>query len=135
GSVSACQTDIQSTENHKRDGMKSYEEFEATIKAFPYQASQSRKDRIIKNYNKLEVGMSKEQVADLIGEPDFSQLDYDLKRKDRKAIWLGSSWNYYLYKRENLVNVYDPYLYVRFGTDDRAKHFGPVNIEGLTEKS
>jgi len=71
GSVSACQTNKQSIENPKPDGKKSYKEFEATIKAFPYQAPRPR---------------------------------------------------------------YDPYLYVRFGTDDRAKHFGPVNIEGLTEK-
>lgn len=114
--------------------MKSYEQFEATIKEFPYQAPLSRKDRIIKNYNKLDVGMTKEQVADLIGDPDFSQVDHQVKRKDGRTIWLGSTWNYYFYKRENLVNVYDPYLYVSFGTDDRACRFVPVNIEALTEK-
>jgi len=114
--------------------MKSYEEFEATIKAFPYQAPQPRKDRIIKNYDKLEIGMSKDQVAGLIGEPDYSQPRLGPIRIWKNTGWKGSTWVYYLYKRENSPNNYDPSLDVFFGMVGRAEHILPTNIEGLTEK-
>ena len=96
---------------------KDYEEFVAAIKGYPYEASQARKDRIIKNYPKLESGMSKEQVADLIGAPDYSRLDYAKEPSDRAV---GSSWTYWLRKRDDGVNRLDPCIEIFFRTDDRA---------------
>ena len=116
----------------KPDGKKTYEEFAATIKSYPYDAPQERKDRIVKNYPKLELGMSKEQVAELIGDPDYSQLGYG--PKGPRPQWHGSNWTYWLRKRDNLVNLNDPCLEIFFGTDDRATWIVPSNIDGLTEK-
>jgi uncharacterized repeat protein (TIGR03803 family) len=98
---------------------------------YPYEASQVRKDRIVKNFPKLEIGMSKERVAELIGDPDFSRLDYT---KGPKEKWLGSTWTYWLRKRDSGVNVYDPCLEISFWTNDRAQWIVPSNIEGLKEK-
>ena len=116
----------------RHDGKRSYEEFRSAVKSFPYTASPERKERILAGYPKLEVGMTKEQVAVLIGEPDYSQLSYGPKGPNMR--WKGSSWSYYLYKRGDGVNSFDPVVQVFFGTNDRAKWIVPSNIEGLREK-
>ena len=119
------------TQTPKPDGKKTYEEFAAAIKSYPYEASQARKDRIVKNFPKLAVGMSKDQIAGLIGDPDYSRLDYAKEPSDRAV---GSSWTYWLRKRDNGVNALDPCLEIFFGTDDRAHWIVPSNIDGLKEK-
>jgi len=120
------------TETPKPDGKKTCEEFEAAIKSYPYEASQARKDRIVKNYPKLAIGMAKDQIAGLIGEPDCSGLIYGPKGPGEK--WLGSAWTYCLRKRDNGSNAFDPCVEIFFGTDDRAGWIVPSNIDGLTEK-
>ena len=114
------------------DGKRSYEEFRGSVKSFPYAASPERKDRILRGYPKLQIGMTKEEVAALIGEPDYSQLSFGPKGPNMQ--WKGSSWSYYLYKRGDGANTFDPRVEVFFGTDDRAKWIVPSNIEGLREK-
>ena len=116
----------------KPDGKKTSEEFRATIKSYPYKAPQPRKDRIIKNYPKVAIGMSKDQIAGLIGEPDCSGLIYGPKGPGEK--WKGSCWTYCLRLRENGSNAFDPFVEIFFGTDDRAGWIVPSNIDGLTEK-
>lgn len=133
GLVSGCYAPKQTTENPKPDGKKSYEAFAAIIKTYPYEAPQPRKDRVIKNYSKLEIGMPKDQVAGLIGEPDYSRPSYGAKRPTDMR-WPGSSWTYYLYKRSDLVNTLDACVQIFFGTDDHVKWIVPSNIEGLVEK-
>jgi hypothetical protein len=116
----------------RADGRKTVEEFDAAIKSYPYEAPPPRKSRIVENYPKLAVGMSKDQVAGLIGEPDYSELDYGPKGPHEK--WLGSHWMYWLRKRDSGVNMLDPCLEIFFGTDGRAHWIVPSNIAGLTEK-
>jgi len=116
----------------KSDGKKTYQEFAATIKSYPYEAPQARKDKIVKNLSKLELDMSKEQVAALIGEPDYSELYYI--GEGPRGLWFGSHWMYYLRKQANGVPILDSRVDILFGTDDRAKRIAPLNIDGLKEK-
>jgi hypothetical protein len=44
------------------DGQKSYKEFRATIKSFPYSAAAERKKQIVENYPTLRVGMTKPRL-------------------------------------------------------------------------
>jgi hypothetical protein len=127
-----CPAPTPPTETPNPDGKKTCEEFTAAIKSYPYEASQARKDRIVKNYPKLEVGMSKDQVAGWIGDPDYSRLDYGPKGPNEK--WLGSSWYFYLHKTDDGANLGDPCVEIFFGTDDRATWIVPSNIDGLKEK-
>ena len=76
--------------------------------------------------------MTKEQVARVIGEPDYSALSYGPKGPRMK--WKGSSWVYYLSKRGDSANTFDPVVQVFFATDDRAAWIVPSNVEGLREK-
>jgi outer membrane protein assembly factor BamE (lipoprotein component of BamABCDE complex) len=130
-SLMGCNT-MRSSEKPKPDGKRSYEEFGSTIKEFPYEASKEKRQKIIGNFNSLEIGMSKNEVAESIGEPDYSDLDYGPKGPAMK--WLGSHWTYYLYKRETGANDFDPRVTIFFGKNDRAKWIVPRNVEGLSEK-
>jgi len=132
GLVLTCKDQSQPTKAPNVDGMKTIDEFYAEIKSYPFEAPQARRDKVINNYHNLEVGMPKEQVASILGEPDYSRLDYGPKGPGAK--WLGSHWTYQLYKRSSSVNIYDPSILIFFGTDDRAKWIVPSAIEGLTEK-
>ena len=113
------------------DGERSYNDFEQAVGSFPYTASQERQNRIRSGYAQVAVGATKDEVARALGEPDFSQ---DLYSKDARPGWLGSSWSYYLSKRSDGVNMFDPVVQVFFGTDGRATWIVPSNIEGLHEK-
>lgn len=131
--IAGCRLPHQTQTTPKNDGKKSYEEFVATVKTFPYEAPLSRKDRIVKKFSELEIGMSKDQVTALIGEPDFSRLDYGPKGPNER--WQGSSWSYYLFMRENSANNNDSCLAIHFGVDDHAVLIIPENIDGLIEKA
>lgn len=113
------------------DGQKSYEEFRATIKSFPYSTSPERRDRVVNNYQRLRVGMTKPQVAALIGNPDFSDQAYGPKGPGEH--WLGSRWKYELFKRDDNVNENDPNVEVFFGTDGLVNWVVPSGISGLSE--
>jgi hypothetical protein len=131
--VSGCEVPQQPAEVPVSDGMRSYKDFAAGIKAYPYEAPQSRKERIIRNFPTLEIGMTKDQVADVIGDPDFSQNSYGPKGPNMK--WGGSTWEYYLAKRDDSANESDPCVFIAFGQDDRANWILPCNIDGLIEMS
>lgn len=113
------------------DGQKSYEEFRETIKSFPYSASEERKKQIAENYTGLRVGMSKEQVAALIGNPDYSQSLFG--PKGFRQHWQGSSWKYRLFMREDGVNLNDPTIEVFFDTAGVLSWAVPSGISGLLE--
>ena len=116
----------------KPDGKQTPAEFAAAIRSYPYEAPQTRKNTIVKNFPRLEVGMPKEQVAELIGDPDYSELSYGPKGPFPR--WLGWWWIYWLRKRDSGVNVFDPCVNISFDTDGRAKWIAPSNVAGLTEK-
>ncbi len=88
------------------------------MKPFPYASSPERKERIRSGYPKLELGMTKVQVESIIGEPDFSTVDYE----DYTLIphWTGSHWTYYIRKQADFVSLIDPVADVFFDTHERA---------------
>jgi hypothetical protein len=113
--------------------IKSYAEFIRTITSFPYEAPRSKKDRIINNYQKLLIGMTKTDVTSTIGEPDFSTdsqvLDPPFKQR-------GTYWTYTIYlKNPKLVDIEtDQYLNIFFDSSEKAYWIAPSNIQGLTQK-
>lgn len=112
------------------DGKKSYEQFRATIKLFPYSTSSERQLRIVKNYPSLRVGMDKQQVAALIGDPDYSELDWG--PKGAHPHWRGSDWAYWLSMRSDESNLSDPRVEIFFGLDGHLTWAVPQGI-GLPE--
>lgn len=126
-----CTKNDRSQDVPENDGRRSIKEFEAGVRSYPYTASPERKARIVAGYPKLEVGMTKDRVSALIGEPDYSQLSYGPKGPHMR--WQGSSWTYWLSKQDDGVNLNDPVVTVYFGTKGHA-HWIVSNVEGLREK-
>ena len=131
--MSACSVPIASGDKYTTDGQKSYEEFRATIKSFPYATVAKRRSYILKNYPSLRVGMSKKQVAALIGDPDYSTPIYAYGPKGPQERWRGSIWTYILFMREDAMNENDPKIQIFFGTDGLVRWAVPSGIAGLSE--
>ena len=60
---------------------------------YPYDAPPEKKERIVKNCNLIELGMTKTQVVELMGEPDETSYTYDKVEWTKK---IGESYVYVL---------------------------------------
>lgn len=119
--------------DYEKDGLRfnTEEMFREKVKNFPYVASEGRKEKIIKNYSQLKIGMSKEEVLSILGEPDV-EVKLFPKYSNRPVI-LGWAWIYYFYKLDswgqNLGK--DQEIYIIYGIDNRVKEVAVSNISGL----
>jgi outer membrane protein assembly factor BamE (lipoprotein component of BamABCDE complex) len=111
------------------DNKRTEDEARSLIKSYPYSPSEERKSRILQNYSNLSLGMSKDQVASLLGEPDYSLTLFDIGAGDK-----GSAWVYYLYLKTDLPNTFDDRsIEVFFNIDGQMDWVVPHNAEGLKE--
>jgi hypothetical protein len=116
------------------DGKPTKEQFASNVKSFPYMASEERKLMIIGNYSKLSEGISKQQVADILGDPDYSDVIA------LKTFWgmrpHGSQWLYCVYCVSKYAGTdgADRVIEILFDLDGKAKWIVPRGIEGLAEK-
>jgi hypothetical protein len=113
------------------DGMPTSEEFEKGIQKYPYSASPERSAIVVSGLKKAERYMTKQQVLNLLGRPEYSSIIYGPKGLGER--WLGSSWTYWLSKRDSGVNMYDPCVVVFFNTNGLADWIVPSNIAGAHE--
>jgi cell wall-associated NlpC family hydrolase len=112
---------------------RTYREFATSITAFPYKAPAEKRERLLRNYAKLMIGMTKEEIAKLLGDPDHSDM---LQTKEPPFEQLGSEWRYYVFlNRPDSVNKKnDQSISVYFSLDGRAHWIVPLNLEGLSAK-
>ncbi len=113
-----------------KDDKPSYEAFVAAH-TFPYSATSEKRDHITKNYSRLRVGLSKSEVATILGDPDCSEQECS---KGPREEYLGTSWTYYFEKpNPNLVNlIHDKTVEIFFDPTGKV-HWVVSNIEGLEE--
>lgn len=113
-----------------KDDKPSYEAFVAAH-TFPYSASVEKRNRITNKYGRLRVGLTKAEVAAILGDPDCSDQS---RSKGPRDEYLGSSWTYYLakpdYRLSNLKD--DKTVEVFFGPTGKV-HWVVSNIDGLEE--
>ncbi|GMV91252.1 MAG: hypothetical protein AMXMBFR82_10300 [Candidatus Hydrogenedentota bacterium] len=106
-----------------------------SIPSFPYDAPASRQERIVEAFPKLEIGMDKERVRELLGDPDAEFQEYAGKDEDA---FLGSSWGFYLHRHDaELVDEeHDRTIFVEFDTSgkvDRARLDEPRSLLELND--
>jgi hypothetical protein len=127
--------EVVSAEDQVKSTMhaRSYLEFIRTIERFPYEAPQSKKDRIANNYVKLKTGMTKVEIVFIMGEPDYSS---DAQALDPPFRRQGTYWTYNLaIKDPKLVSLdTDQYLNIFFDVREKAYSFSPHNLPGLAPK-
>ena len=114
------------------DSRPRYERFVAG-KEFPYSAPAERRRQVIDGYPSVELGMSAEEVAARLGEPDWGGCHY-AKEPPRELI--GFSWTYSFRKLDaELVNeLEDQGVMVFFDAAGRARWLVPQGVDGLDEK-
>lgn len=127
--VSACHAERPST-LPLQDGMPSYGDFARSINSYPYMAPPARAAQIKAGLPTIKLCMSKEEVQKLLGTPDYSQVSCG---KNISVPCHGSSWQYYLAKRNSDANIFDPGLYIVFNVDNRLSWVSPTGIEGASE--
>lgn len=115
------------------DGRKTREQFISSVRSFPYRASDERKARLVENYPKLSVGMSKSQIAAALGEPDYSSFVAGKALMNYKG--RGSEWVYCLYSNHPFVGTSpnDEHITIFFDLDDRARWIIPEGLRGLEQ--
>jgi len=110
--------------------MRTYEQWRDSVR-FPYAASEVRKEQIVRNFDRVGVGSTKQDFVAALGEPDFEEEMYP-KEPDRPCI--GYALTYYLEKPADVVNEKrDKRIEAFFSPDGKATWI-TTNISGLTEK-
>jgi hypothetical protein len=98
--------------------------------SFPYLASPERTHRILSNYGRLRIGLSKADVVTLLGKPDCAERYCPKERVE----YLGTSWEYYLEKPHSMSNENDDkYVFLSFDPKKRLTWATSHNVEGLPE--
>lgn len=119
--------------SHLPNPYNSYNDF-VSLHTFPYTIDPERKMLILNNYDRVSLGMTREDIRFYFGKPDYVVNAYT---RDYPGRYLGSTWTYYFFKPESgaVHEKQDAYLGVFFGPDDKARWMIPRNIEELTEKT
>jgi len=112
---------------------RSFSTFISSIRKFPYDASAKKKERIVSNYDKLSIGISRNDALSLLGEPDSITEEYN---KTKGNLFLGWTWTYYLYRHEaELSNdMYDQIVTLYFDKLGKMYRALPMNIKTPAEK-
>lgn len=129
-----CLSFITSCQNRpKPDGQKTEEDFAVSTKSFPVTASEQRQNQLRIDYPKLELGMSKQQVVAVIGNPDYSHISISPRDYSQST---GSSWNYIFYCTGRFCGTTseDKLIEVSFDLNDKVDWIKPSENSGLVEK-
>ena len=115
------------------DGKHNREQFVNSVRSFPYEASTERQSQLLGNYQKLSVGMSKEQVAAILGDPDYANITgpktfFGIQPN-------GTEWVYGIHCEDQFCGSTGPdkVVEVFFKLDDRAHLIVPHGIGSLKE--
>ena len=121
--VPGCGRDLRQT---------SYKMFKWKLAFRNFHPQKGLADTVVKNYDRLRIGMSRAAVEQALGQPDY-EIDSNRNGVPRCYGWF---WIYHLgeVRRTNLENYGGPLLEIRFDSDGKAYFFHPVGISGLTDR-
>ena len=97
----------------------------------PYDAPEKKKQQLITNYNKLHAGMTREEVAVLLGDPDWEDTVHS---KLNKPGFMGWCWLYWVYKLEKIGQnlKHDKQIEIFFDIEGRLEKAHSLNINELS---
>lgn len=131
---SFCNSSAGNVNDKKSRRYNTYESFKKSVGGLPYDAPEAKKRHIIENYTKLLIGMTKQQVYDILGEPDIEDeiLPKFAWESPKSRGWI---WMYYIYransregnsKADKLVEVY-------YDVDGKVHWIAASNVDGLED--
>jgi len=96
---------------------------------YEYVAPADRRLQVIDGYVQLKIGMTREEVRAILGDPDRAYAGYT---KGAPRQFTGWAYNYYLLQRH--LNSYDSGIELFFSkTDHRLEQVVPSGLPGLKE--
>ncbi len=101
---------------------------------YPYSAPEKRKNVILENMNKLEKGMTKDQVIELLTSPDEVNLTYNTVKKGNKAV--GFSMVYILNRNKETGSVDEmgeKLIRIHFNNSGMLIWAYSIEIDGFSE--
>lgn len=116
--------------NNKVMNIESIEFFQESIE-YPYIALEKRKMAILENMNKLEKGMTKDQVIKLLTKPDEANLTYKFKKAKSDNI-IGFSLVYILRRNAESGSVLEKneqLLRIHFGDSEQLISTYSIDID------
>ncbi|HEV2114100.1 MAG TPA: hypothetical protein VGR50_08100 [Terriglobales bacterium] len=110
----------------------SYKMFKWKLAVRRFHPQESVADGIVKNYERLRLGMTRTEVEQMLGRPDY-EADTNDNRMPRCYGWF---WTYHLadVSAADLESYSGPKLEVSFDSADKAYYFHPTGIPGLADK-
>lgn len=129
--VSACDAGTKWVMQSHESEKFSFTRFLKGIEKFPYTADQSKLSRVKTGSKLLSLGMKKEDVKKIMGEPDSEMLHYRTKQKDKDLIY--STWSYYLkrFERELGNSNFDQAVVLHFKSNNEELYW--VDADNLEE--
>jgi hypothetical protein len=105
--------------------------FMESIAKFPYSAEERKVSRVKEGFRRLVVGMDKDAVGRLMGEPDAEMLHYKPTSKGKELVY--STWTYYLkrFEREQFKEDFDQMVALYFKPDGVLYWADPGHTDGL----
>ena len=130
--VGACDTETKWVMRSHESEKYSFTGFLKGIEKFPYTADQSKLSRVKGGSKRLSLGMKKDDVKKIMGEPDSEMLHYRPKEKGKELIY--STWSYYLkrFERELGNSSFDQAVVLHFKSNNEELYWvDPGNLEGF----
>ena len=128
-SIFSC---VQENDNSKINGVILFQE----KIVYPYIVSEKRRTAILKNMNKLEKGMTKESVIELMTFPDEANFTYEtIKNKSNKDNISGFSLVYMLNREMEKGSVKEKnekLIRIHFNDSEKLIWSYSENIDGFT---
>jgi outer membrane protein assembly factor BamE (lipoprotein component of BamABCDE complex) len=130
-SLSACFETTTYNSITKSSNKYNFGKFLDSITSFPYSALAEQQEHIKNNYKKLNIGMSKSAILNILPPPNAEFFTY--QKNGDKEEFENSSWAYYLSRQEyNLGKDSDAVLFLYFNELEQLYWSIPDNIEGLS---
>jgi hypothetical protein len=97
--------------------------------ALPFKASETRERDLADRFKHLSLGMSEQEVFDLMGEPDQAQEAW---AKERPRC-IGVSWTYYIQVDRDFSNANNKLIEIFFNKAGKTKWVVSSTVSGLKE--
>jgi hypothetical protein len=114
---------------HAGHRSRTHDEFIASVGRFPYAAGNARVQKIRVGVPALQYCMSAAQVVEIMGEPDFSYIQY---RKGTRDVPAMTVLTYVLAQQAETERETDQRIIVWMGVPDELHGVSAWGIRGLT---
>jgi len=129
--VSICDADTQWVLESQESDKYSFTRFIESVQTFPYTADQSKLTRVRGGFKRLSLGMKKDDVKKIMGEPDAESHNYRPMKESKKLLY--TTWDFYLKRHERNVATdgFDETVFLYFKPNQELYWAFPSNITGL----